>query len=199
MALQTQNKYVKKNQLGMKGKEARTFLVEDKFGCEYAMKVFRKNKSTDKLAEEVVLQRRCSNKGISPKIIDYDTNKKFIVMEKMDFHLLDVLQEMNGNLSETFQTQILRIFKILDSLNVFHGDANPLNYMIKNGKIFLIDFGYSKHIDDTLRKKLGSKHPNSELMLLGFILKLKDMNCPPSSYNILKRHIKESIKKTYGI
>ena len=199
MALHTRNKYMKKGQLGSKGKEARTFLVQDKFGCEYAMKVFRKNKSSEKLTEEVNLQRRCSDKGISPKIVDYDTEEKFIVMEKMDCHLLEVLRDNKGILSENFQNQIIRLFKVLDSLKVFHGDANPLNYMIKDGKIFIIDFGYSKYIDEKLCKKLNSKHPNSELMLLGFVLKLKDMNCPPISFNILKTHLSESTRKQYGI
>lgn len=199
MALQTRNKYTKKSQLGSKGKEARTFLVEDKFGCEYAMKVFRKNKSTEKLTEEVMLQRRCSDKGISPKIVDYDTEKKFIVMEKMDCHLIEVLRESKGILTENFQNQIIRLFKVLDSLKVFHGDANPLNYMLKDGKVFIIDFGYSKHIDEKFCKKLGSNHPNSELMLLGFVLKLKDMNCPQVSFKILKSHLSEATRKQYGI
>ena len=76
------SKYVSHVQLGAKGKEARTFLVTDKFGCEYAMKTFRKNKSSSKILEEVTLQRRCSDMKISPKIIDFSTDGKYIVMEK---------------------------------------------------------------------------------------------------------------------
>ena len=48
------SKYKIIEQLGNKGKEARTFLIKDKkFGCEYAMKSYRKNKSSKKMLEEI--------------------------------------------------------------------------------------------------------------------------------------------------
>ena len=189
-------KYKIKTQLGEKGKEGRTFLVFDKYDCEYAMKRFRSNKSSDKMMEEISLQRRCSDVGISPKIIDFDTTNKYIVMEKMDYHLLD---ELSGVLSESRQNELLNIFKKLDKVAVFHGDANILNYMIKNNILYIIDFGMSKNIDDQLIKKVGSSKPNYELMLLGFILKLKDMNCTPKSYSVLKTHLSEPMRQKYGI
>jgi len=189
-------KYKIKTQLGEKGKEGRTFLVFDKYDCEYAMKRFRSNKSSDKMMEEISLQRRCSDVGISPKIIDFDTTNKYIVMEKMDYHLLD---ELSGVLSESRQNELLNIFKKLDKVAVFHGDANILNYMIKNNILYIIDFGMSKNIDDQLIKKVGSPKPNYELMLLGFILKLKDMKCNPKSYSVLKTHLSETTRQKYGI
>ena len=187
--LRSKNKYIKKEQLGDKGKEARTFLVIDKFDCEYAMKIFRKNKASNKIVEEVTLQRKCSDAGISPKVVDYDTEKKFIVMEKMDGHLIDHMKMTKGILSENLQNQLISIYKKLDKLKIFHGDANILNYMMKDGKIFIIDFGFSKEITPAFLKKLNTSAANYDLMLLGFILKLKDMKTPKSSYAYLKNHL----------
>ena len=197
--LTTKNKYKKISQLGEKGKEAKTYLVVDKFNCEYAMKTFRRNKSSEKMTEEVELQRRCSKAGISPRIIDYDTEDKFIVMEKMDGHLIDLMKTTQGILSDDLQKQIISLFKKMDKIKVFQGDANILNYMIKGNNVFIIDFGYSKEVDEKLIKKLGTKTPNIELMLLGFILKLKDLKCPGSSFSLLKKYLSEEKRKSYNI
>jgi predicted Ser/Thr protein kinase len=193
------SRYKKISQLGEKGKEGRTFLVTDKFGSEYAMKTFRKNKSSDKLLEEVELQRVCSNVRISPKIVDYDLEEKFVVMEKMDCHLLDKMKQVGGLLTENQQAQLLDIFKKLDKAGVFQGDANILNYMIRDGRIYIIDFGFAERIDDKLIKKVKSGKPNSELMLLGLILKLKEMHCPPASYSILKNALPADKRLQFGI
>jgi serine/threonine protein kinase len=192
-------KYELIGQLGEKGKEGRTLSVRDIFGCEYAMKTFRRNKPPEKLMEEITLQRKCSDAGISPKIIDYSLDEKYVVMEQMECHLLDSMKDMGGLLSEGHQKQLIEIFKKLDKIKVFQGDANILNYMLRNGKIYIIDFGFSKHIDENLMKKLESRAPNYELMLLGFILKLKEMNCPPQSYSILKTHLTEQKRAQFNI
>ena len=191
--------YKKISQLGEKGKEARTFLVSDKFSSEYAMKTFRKNKSSDKLLEEVELQRACSNLRISPKIVDYDLDEKFVVMEKMECHLLDIMKKSGGLVTENQQMQLLDIFKKLDKARVFQGDANILNYMVRNGKIYIIDFGFASRIDEKFMKKIKSINPNQELMLLGLILKLKEMNCPATSYNILKNELSLEKRQQFGI
>ncbi len=164
-------KYELVGQLGEKGKEGRTLLVEDKFACQYAMKTFRRNKSADKLMEEITLQRACSDAGISPKIVDYCLDEKYVVMERMDCHLLDKMKQTGGILTSGEQNQLIDIFKKLDRVKVFHGDANVLNYMMRDGKIYIIDFGFSQPITEKLKTKLGAKNLNYELMLLGFVLK----------------------------
>jgi len=73
-------KYKKINQIGNKGKEGVTYLVKSNDGSIYAMKTFKKNKSSDKLRNEANLQEIASNYDISPKIIEIDTVSKYIVM-----------------------------------------------------------------------------------------------------------------------
>jgi tRNA A-37 threonylcarbamoyl transferase component Bud32 len=195
----SEKKYIIKEQLGNKGKEGKTFLVIDnKFNTEYAMKKFRSNKSSEKIMLEVNLQRKVSELGLSPKIVDFDIDNKFIVMEKMDWHLTEEITFNNGLIPENRQKEIINIFQKLDKLKIFHGDANLLNYMVKDDKLYIIDFGMGQEIDIKLKEKIKAKslNCNLEFMLLGFILKLKESNCPKESYTILKHYLdKENLKK----
>lgn len=193
------NIYTRGEQLGDAGKDGRAYRVTDKHGTEYAMKVFKKNKTTKRLVTEVELQKLCADAGISPKIIDYDTEEKFIVMDKMDAHLYDILKAQRGILTKIQQKQVLQLFSTLDKVGVFHGDANILNYMYKKTKLYIIDFGYSKLITDDLKKKLNVQSPNMELMLLGFVVKLKEIGCPPAGYDILVSKLPTEKRKQFGI
>jgi tRNA A-37 threonylcarbamoyl transferase component Bud32 len=194
------DKYVKIKRLGDKGKEGITYLVKDvATGQEYAMKTFNKRKSTENIKKEAELQRKVSEKGICPVVIDVDLVSNCIIMEKMDDHLFDVMKKQCGNLTDEQQKQILDIFIKLDEASVFHGDSNILNYMLKNNKIYIIDFGMSKLIDDKFKKKLKEDKPNFTLMNLGFILKLKELKCPTTAYRYLIKYVSEENKIKYGL
>ena len=159
------------------------------------MKTFKKNKSSKNIKKEAFLQQKASEFDIAPKVIDVDTISKYIVMEKMSSHLYEYIKK-DGKLTEKQQKQIIRIYKGLDDAKIFHADSNILNYMYKDKKLYIIDFGMSKEIDEKLIKKLGTKTPNLDLMTLGFILKLKEFNCPSTSYSYLVKHVKdEEIKR----
>jgi tRNA A-37 threonylcarbamoyl transferase component Bud32 len=193
------NKYKMYNQIGNTGKDAKTYLVKDKYNNEYAMKTFKKSKSGKKIAEEVALQKICSDAGISPKVVDYDTESKFIVMEKMEGHLFDVINEQRGVLTKEQQEQVIRIFKTLDKVGVFHGDSNMMNYMYRGDRLYIIDFGYGKQIDESQIKKLGTQHPNMEIMLLGFILKLREFKCPADSYKTLAKYLPHQKREEFNL
>jgi len=193
-------KYKKQYQIGNKGKEGITYLVLDRKDNPFAMKTFRKTKATSTLSNEVKFQKKAGKAGISPKVYDYDTVSKYIVMDLLDKHLLDVIEEQKGCLKKKQQERIIEIFETLDTLNIFHGDVNLANYMIdKKGKIYIIDFGFAKEINDSLKRKLKCEKPNSELMLLGFILKLKDYKYDPSSYKYLSKNLSKSIREKYEL
>ena len=167
------DRYKKIGQLGEKGKEGTTYLVETPEGKRYAMKTFKKQKSSAKLRKEAELQKIASSTGASPDVIDIDTVSKYIVMEKLDKHLWDIIVKNEGFLSTYYQKQIITIFKKLDECGVFHGDANIMNYMIKNKRLYIIDFGMAKEITNELQRKLGTSTPNIRIMTLGLILKLR--------------------------
>jgi tRNA A-37 threonylcarbamoyl transferase component Bud32 len=194
------DKYEIIKQLGDKGKEGITYLVKDRTtGLEYAMKTFNKRKSIENIKKESELQKKSYEKGISPKVIDVDTVSNYIVMEKMDEHLFDVMKRQKGNLTESQQKQLMDIFIKLDEANVFHGDSNILNYMLKKNKIYIIDFGMSKSIDEKFKRKLKEDRPNFTLMNLGFIIKLKELKCPETAYSYLISFVSEENKIKYGL
>ena len=86
------------------------------------MKTFKKNKSSSKLKKEAKLQEMASEYSIAPKVIEIDTVSKYIVMEKLDIHLLDVIKKQKRDITKSQQKQIINIFKCLDKAKVFHGD-----------------------------------------------------------------------------
>lgn len=183
------DRYIRIKQLGNKGKEGTVYLVEDTYtGNRYAMKCFRKNKSSKNLLREVALQDRASTMGVCPKIIDYDTISKYIVMEYLDHNLYDMLKKRNGLLSQNYQKQMISIFTKLDKIGIFHNDASPLNFMIHNKKLYIIDFGYAKEINIDLIRKHDTKRPNLKFMPLGFILKMHSI-VPTVTYDILQKYV----------
>ena len=185
------DKYKRGKQLGEKGKEGTTFLVTTKDGSEYAMKTFRKQKSSANLIKEAELQKLAADLGASPNVVDFDTVSKYIVMEKMDRHLVDIIKEQEGNVTKQQQKQIIAIYKKLDKARVFHGDANLLNYMYKGTKLYIIDFGMAREITTSLVKKLGTETPNIQIMTLGLALKLRDLGCPRSSYDHIINYLSD--------
>lgn len=192
------DKYTKCQQLGEKGKEGVTYLVKDKHSKEYAMKTFRKDKSSHTLKTEYSLQKKASKMGVTPRVYEYDTVSKYIVMDRMDSHLYDEIKK-KGYLTKRHQERILYIFDKLDQVGVFHGDANILNYMIKDNEVYIIDFGFSKEITPQLLKKLGTNRPNYHLMTIGLVLKLKELDMPESSYKYLKKCLPVDMCRNYKL
>jgi tRNA A-37 threonylcarbamoyl transferase component Bud32 len=182
------DKYTRHSQLGNPGKEGTTYVVSDKHGNEYAMKTFRRQKSSDTLRNQAELQKLAAESDAAPNVIDIDTVHKCIVMERMDRHLLDVMKKQKGVLTITQQRQIIGLYRKLDNSGVFHGDANPMNYMYRGRKLYMIDFGMAKPITSSLVKKLGTDTPNVHIMSLGMVLKLKEMGCPQESYDYISKH-----------
>uniref|UniRef100_A0A6C0D097 non-specific serine/threonine protein kinase n=1 Tax=viral metagenome TaxID=1070528 RepID=A0A6C0D097_9ZZZZ len=194
------NKYTKIKQLFEPGKEGTAYLVSNSANsCNYAMKMFRKNKSETNILKEAELQKLAANVGISPMVIDVNVHEKYIVMEQMDTHLLDIMKKQDKDLKVGQQRQIIDIFKKLDECKVFHNDSNILNYMFKNKKLYIIDFGMSKAIDDKLIKKLNTDKPNMTLMLIGFIMKLKELGCPQTSYSYLIRFLDKKYIERFNL
>lgn len=193
------DKYTKIKQLGNKGKEGTTYLVRDTNNREFAMKTFRKTKSSNTLKNEYTLQKISSKIGVAPRVVEYDSVSKYIVMEKMDIHLVDLMKKQKGDLLKGQQLQIIDLFKKLDNVKVFHADSNILNYMLKGKRIYLIDYGFSKEITPRLCKKLGTNSPNLKMMTLGLILKLKELKCPPSAWKYLRREISEEEQQKFEI
>ena len=180
--------YERIKKLGDKGKDAIAYLIIDRItDDDFVIKQFRKNKKKSLILEEANIQNEMSKFGISPYIVDVDLERRYIVMQRMTSHLIDLT---NKSISISLQKQLLKLLQKMDEKLIFHNDPNPLNFMIKRGKLFVIDFGMSVRIDEKLIKKIGTSKPNVELGLLAIILKLKSIEFPISSYSYLKTKIK---------
>lgn len=186
------DKYKKLERIGGDGKEGKTFVVKNRRGHKYAMKTFPKSKSSKTLKRELEFQQRASKHGLSPKIRDYDTVSKYIVMDLLDKNLLEILQEQNGVLTLTQQKHIINLFKGLDKINIFHRDPNPLNIMTKNGNWYIIDYGFAVEITDKLKKKYDSEDLNLHFMTTGLLLKLKEL-CAEASFSYMEQCLTKSI------
>lgn len=165
------DKYRLIKQTGYEGRDGIVFIVQDEKGKKYALKQFKQDKSINEIKREINFQIRASQTGISPKIRDFSLEEKYIVMDKMDIDLLTVYTKQAFNLTLDQQRKFIHILKTLDSIGIFHADPNPLNFMFKGEKLFIIDFGLAKEIDNSVIEKSGNE-PNLREMPIGFILKI---------------------------
>jgi len=179
-------KYVVKEVLGDPGIDATTYAMHYNNNI-YALKQYKKGTTMHKLLKDVELQNILKDTHICPDIIDINTAKKYIVMDKLDKHLVDTTKKKG--ISVKYQKQLIDIYKVMDEKGIFHGDPNPLNYMTKDNKLYVIDFGMSQKINKKFLKKMNTTQPNLHIMTFGFVLKLKAMDFPPDSYKILVKHL----------
>ena len=167
-------RYTYIQQLGREGKDGRTFLALDENRRHVAVKIFSKTKSARSIVREAQLQTKAAQRGISPRVYEYDGDGKYIVMEKLDVNLFDCFRLQQGSLTRDQQKAVIRLFRELDRCKVFHGDPNPLNFMQKKDQWYVIDFGFAQPIDDKTIPKYGDT-PNMKYMPLGFKLKLTNI------------------------
>ena len=171
-----------------KSKEASIYLVKKhRAKQEVVIKQFTPKKSEKNFLNEVHLQHQASIHGLSPRIFEYSLSKRYIVMEKMESSLPDLLKKQ-GKLHNNQIDKIIKIFKALDKIKIFHSDPNPFNIMIKDNTFYIIDFGFAKAIDLDLTNKHNSKFLNMKFMPLGLLIQLKKLD-PSNEFEYLKKFI----------
>ena len=175
-------------QLGIKGSHGSVVAVQ--LGRKLcAKKQFRANRSNLKIKREIQLQREAAAAGVSPRIIEYNLNSKYIIMQRLCKNLWDVLRKKGGKMSKKLQREILQIFRILDNIGVFHKDPNPLNFMLDaTNTLYIIDFGFATRVDI----KRDGKTPNQNQMTLGLLMKLSNF-FPGVEYPILKNSLPQHL------
>ncbi len=167
-------KYTFKRQLGVEGKDGRTFLVENSKKELYALKLFRKSKHRNQIQTEIDMQSIASDYGVAPKVVDYSLDGRYIVMEKLDSTLYDCFVKQNGQLTMAQQKSIVLLFKKLDDAGILHGDPNPLNFLKKGRRWYIIDYGFAEKITDTVKRRFTNT-PNMKCMTLGLIVQLRKL------------------------
>ena len=182
--------YVK--QLGVEGKDGRAFLAQSLLNGEtYAVKILKQSKSASQIEQEATLQKQASlyNPQISPRVIEYSGRGKYIVMETMDTTLFSKFKSQHGSLSTKQQKQCIELFRHLDTCGIFHADPNPLNFMFKKSRLYMIDYGFAQVIDSKCILKYG-KTPNMKYMVTGLYIKLKNI-CKETDLSYFEEFIPE--------
>jgi tRNA A-37 threonylcarbamoyl transferase component Bud32 len=194
--------FIKLRKLGVPGKDGTVWAVKYKPPDEkrnpgvYALKQFKPSKSSKKILLESELQSEAAQNGISPKIIDTDIFGKFIVMDLLPGEtLFDILKKSAGVMSLWHQKELVELIKKLDKISIYHGDPSPLNFVAgADGKLKVIDFGFARKMRE------GESLLNQKYMLLGFILKMKEMGVDVNkNYTYIKKNIDSAELSKCGI
>ena len=140
------------------------------------MKIFKKRKSIKKIQKEKNFYEHCSKIDIAPKILsdwEIDENNKCFVMERLDKTLKQVVKSQNLTLNEKQIERLIYIFKKLSENKILHNDNNVfLNTMSdKDGKFYIIDFGFSKFVKNKRIKERGPFFNFSLLYTIDYAMK----------------------------
>ncbi len=155
-----------------RGAEAILYLENNKLVKERICKGYRIKQIDDKIRKfrtrsEAKLLTKASIANV-PKLYEVDDKTSKLVMEYIDGRLVkEVIDNLEENELKRLCIGIGEQIGKLHSLGIVHGDLTTSNMIIKNNKIYLIDFGLgfiSDRIEDKavdlrlLRQALESKH-----------------------------------------
>ena len=166
-------------------------------GREYAVKQFKPTKSLNRIQLEANLQQKAARVGLSPKVKECNLDKRYIRMDKLDSSLYKLMHKKGGKLSIKYQKAIVEMANKLDKIGIFHNDPNIANFMIKDGKLYIIDYGFAKPINKTIIKKYTST-PNKKYMIWGFLLKCREEFGPDIKYSYLSKSLSPEIRKKFN-
>lgn len=175
------------------GAESLIFLDENKIIKHRIKKSYRITEIDDKIrksrtrSESKLLQKA----GINvPKILNVDDKNMKIEMEYIQGDLLkNILDDINENKRIELCKSLGGEISNLHSQNIIHGDLTTSNLILKDNKIYFIDFGlgfFSNKLEDKA----------VDLRLLKQALESKHYKSFPKSYNEILKHYKHSdVKK----
>ena len=109
-------------------------------------KMFRKNFTntlSKDIRREVCLQKISANLGLSPKVLRTD-NKTFIEMERIDDMALAYKYGYDiEDLPNDIRKQVYDLVYTLYQHGIQYIDITPYNFIEKDGKVWIIDFGHA--------------------------------------------------------
>ena len=116
--------------------------------------------------------------------------KPFLVINKRKYGFITysalIMENINGKEDRSYIEEIIKLMKKVHSFKVYHGDFNPGNFLLENGKIRIIDtqgkkmrfFNYRAHYD-MLTMKMDSyqemKYPYKKNVMYYFVLSIKKL------------------------
>ena len=111
-------------------------------------KMFRKdftNTPSKEIVREARLQQISANLGLSPKVLKTD-KKTFIEMEKIDDMALAYRYGYDvEELPDDIRKQVYDLVETLYDHGIQYIDITPYNFIEKDGKVWIIDFGHASN------------------------------------------------------
>ncbi|MFH7880765.1 MAG: KEOPS complex kinase/ATPase Bud32 [Candidatus Aenigmatarchaeota archaeon] len=133
--------------------EGKKVLVKERIKKAYRIEELDLELRKERTRREAKLLVEARKVGVpTPQIFNVDENSGKIVMEYIDgLRLKDIVNSLSeSEIEEIFQKVGENIGK-LHSSDIIHGDLTTSNMILKDGKVYFIDFGlgfFSKRIED---------------------------------------------------
>jgi Kae1-associated kinase Bud32 len=119
-------------------KKEDSFIIKERIKKGYRVKEIDEKIRRKRTKLEARIMREARRIGINvPQIIE--ENEFSIKMEYVDGKVL-----RNVEIDEKIIKEIAKIIALLHQKNIIHGDLTTSNFILKDDKIYLIDFGLSK-------------------------------------------------------
>jgi len=133
--------------------EGKKVLVKERIKKKYRIDEIDEELRKTRTRKEVKLLTEARKCGVStPQIVNVDENKRKIIMEFVEGERVkEFLTKANENDIKKICMEIGRNIGKLHSNKIIHGDLTTSNMILKDGKIFFIDFGlgeFSNRIED---------------------------------------------------
>jgi tRNA A-37 threonylcarbamoyl transferase component Bud32 len=106
-----------------------------------------KNTPYEDIRREARFQRKAAELGLSPRVIR--CNKNSIIMENLNKPCIaDQYGDNIDDIPEWIQEEILAILFTLYLIGIEYVDVTPYNFIEKDNKIWIIDFGHARNVPD---------------------------------------------------
>lgn len=119
------------------------------------------------LKNEAKIYKLLQNTIGVPNMLMYgvENNINFLILERLD----NVLERINKNQFTDIAIKIIEIIESIHNKGVIHRDIKPDNFMFKNNKLFLIDYGLATTFYNFEKKHINKKVTNNIIGSLNYI------------------------------
>jgi len=126
------------------------YMGKNKFTDE-SVAIKREKKTNSAVKNEAKMYNYLNNTTFFPKLKDYMTNNthNFLVLELLNYNLTSLKGRVTKAHISNIGAQMVNALEFLHNMGVVHRDIKPANFMMSNGKIKLLDFGFAKKIIHT--------------------------------------------------
>lgn len=107
-------------------------------------KQFKPKKSVARIQKEIAFGRRAAAAGFGPRILLVDIAHRMFIMEAMDETLCGRWVRQGKRLTWEQMEELADLVRRCREAGIYHNDHKCLNIMLKDGRMFLIDYGFAK-------------------------------------------------------